>query len=241
MIFLLAFKLLHVSPIWNDILTNKPFVFWHSLVAEHTNPSLLFVHVLLTWQGVLFWSVLASVHLASFSLHYRFTTTRGRCFSLCSCWELIWTDCFLHRNRVCFLILCNEDQILSLLDQCSEGECVIPCVCVFIYFVFLIACAFTSQCLWTDELFFHLCCVRLPIHSSVPLSFKVTTETCVATLEISIFIVCFGAVCDVLGTKCFSEIQTGKCHIWPTQWLSASMIRDFFKGHPRSARQIEPP
>lgn len=133
-------------------------------------------------------------------------------------------DWFLHRNRVYFLILCNENQILSLLAEWSKE------VCLYVYlFCFLITCAFTSQHLWTDEPFFHSCSVRLSIYSSVPLSFKATNERCATRWRILIFLSASVQPCDVLSTKCFCRSKLEKCHMRPTQWLSASMIRELLK------------
>lgn len=240
MIFLLVFKLLHISPIWNKIFTDKPYIFWHSLVTEHTDPRSCLYMSSSHDRCLLFWSVLSSVQIASFCLHYRFRATRGRCFSLCSCWEQDELRLFFaQEQRVYFLILCNEDQIISLLNDRRRSVSYAVSVCLFISF-FLITCAFTSQRLWTDELFFHLCSVRLSSHSNVPLSFKVTTETCATRWKISIS--SSASVQPVM----FSVQNVFVDPNWKVSYVAYTVAfsisdKGNFKGHPRSARQIEPP
>lgn len=180
------------------------------------------------------------------SLLSSFCTTaswpHGGDVSLFAHWEISMNwDWFLHRNRVYFLILCNENQILSLLAEWSgEG---VPCtVCLYVYlFCFLITCAFTSQRLWTDEPFLHFLSVTLSIHSSVPLSFKTTNATSATRWKNFNFLICVSAACDVLSTKCFFLDPNWKVSY--AAYTVAFSINDkgTFKGHPRMARQIEPP
>lgn len=110
-------------------------MFWHSLVAEHTKTrSCLFMsssHDGVSSSGVFHHpsTLLSSVCTTVLEPH-------GGDVFLCAPVESNMNRLFFCTGAgVYFLILCNEDQILSLLAEGSEEECVcvVPCVCVYLF------------------------------------------------------------------------------------------------------------
>lgn len=134
----LVLKLLHVSPIWNEIFTNKPFLFFrgnHSLLNMQTLALVCPCPPHMTGSPLLEWFITRPARLVRFALPFQNHT--GEMFLSFARGRAEWTESdFCTGTRVYFLILCNEDQILSLLAEWSGEEYLVPCVCMFIHFFF---------------------------------------------------------------------------------------------------------
>ena len=81
-------------------------------------------------------------HLVQLALP--FLNHTGEIFLFFSCGEQ-YKLIFAKEQRVYFLILRNEDQIISL--ECSEEEYLVSCLYAYLFCFFLIMSPFTSQCL----------------------------------------------------------------------------------------------